>query len=199
MYHDRKWIAAMLSTPGVPAIRSFDIANIHVRGRASRLGAIVKDWRSFLSRLGFKGPLWVTEHGYPARTLFQYDRAFRGGERAQANFLTRSLPALRGAGAGQVFVTLRDSWPSEWTGEYASEGVISLGEAPPFSVRRKASFEVVRKLNARWQRKVSRLRTLRARHLKAAARARRAGRRAAVRRHKKLARGYARRLKALAA
>lgn len=112
------------------------------------------------------------------------------------DFLARSLPALRAAGAGQVFVTLRDSWPSEFVGEYASEGVVNLGERSPFAVRRKASFEVVKQLNARW-RLVQRLRTLRRRHLKAAARHRRAGRRAQARRHQRLARRYARRLKAI--
>lgn len=198
MHHDSKWISAMLATPGVDVIRKFDIANVHVRGPLRRLAPVVKRWRAFLSKRGFKGPLWVTEHGYPAATAFQYDRTFRGGERAQAHFLARSLPALKKAGARQVFVTLRDSWPTEFLGEYASEGVINLAQRSPFAVRQKASFGVVRTLNARWRRQVQRLRTLRRRHLRAAARHRRAGHRKQARRHQRLARRYARKLKAIA-
>ena len=198
MYPDRTWISAMLATPGATAIQKFDIANVHVRGPLTQVRSVVRRWRSFFAQRGFKGPLWVTEHGYPASSRFQYDRAFRGGERAQAAFLGRSLPAIRAAGARQVFVTLRDSWPTEFLGEYASEDVISLAQSPPFAVRRKASFQTVRDLNARWRRLVQRLKTLRRRHLKAAARHRRAGRRAQARRHQRLARRYARRLKAIA-
>jgi hypothetical protein len=197
MHHDKRWISAMLATPGIDAIRKFDIANVHVRGPVTRLAPVIRRWRAFLSSRGFKGPLWVTEHGYPGATRYQYDRAFRGGERAQAAFLAQSLRRLKTAGARQVFVTLRDSWSSEFLGEYASEGVINLGERSPFPVRQKASFDVVRKLNARWRRRVERLGTLRRRHLRAAARHRRAGRRAQARRHQRLARHYARRLRAI--
>jgi hypothetical protein len=194
MYQDRKWITQMLDTPGVNAIRKLDIANVHLRGRASRLGGMVKRWRAYFAARGFRGQLWVTEHGYPGNTAFQYDRAFRGGEGAQAAFLGRSLPALRKAGARQVFVTLRDSWRSEFVGEYASEGVISLAERSPFAVRRKPAFAVVAELTARW-RKAERLRALRRRHLKAAARARLGGRTAKADKHRRLARRYARRIK----
>jgi hypothetical protein len=194
MYQDKKWITQMLDTPGVNAIRQFDVANVHLRGKASRLGGAVKRWREYFAKRGFRGPLWVTEHGYPGRTLYQYDRTFRGGEVAQAAFLGRSLPALRKAGARQVFVTLRDSWRSEFLGEYASEGVIALAERSPYSVRRKPSFEVVTQLTASW-RKAERLRVLRKRHLNAAKRAKRAGRKASYRKHRRLARRYALRIK----
>ena len=194
MYQDKKWITQMLETPGVDAIRKFEVANVHLRGKASRLGGSVKRWREYFAKRGFRGQLWVTEHGYPGNTLFQYDRAFRGGEGAQAAFLGRSLPALRKAGARQVFVTLRDSWRSEFVGEYASEGVINLGESSPFAVRRKPAFDVVTRFNARW-RKAERLRTLRKRHLRAAARHKRAGRRAKAKKHRRLARRYSLRAK----
>lgn len=151
MKTDKRWIDEMLATPGANAIRKFDIANVHVRGPLKGLGKAVRRWRAYFAARGFRGPLWVTEHGYPASTAYQYDRAFRGGERAQAAFLRRSLPALRKAGARQVFVTLRDSWPGELGGEYASEGVIALGRHSPFAVRRKAAFGVVRQLNSRWR------------------------------------------------
>lgn len=190
MYQDRKWITEVLNTPGVNAIRKFDIANVHLRGKASRLAGSVRRWRAYFAQRGFRGQLWVTEHGYPGDTRYQYDRAYRGGEDAQADFLRRSLPALRKAGARQVFVTQRDAWRSEFLGEYGSEGVISLGQRSPFAVRRKPAFGVVTRLTGRW-RKAQRLRALRKRHLKAAARHKRAGRKAAARKHRRLARRYA--------
>ncbi len=196
MYPDRKWIAAMLSTPGVDAIRKFDIANVHLRGRANTMAIAVKRWRSYFAARGFKGQLWVTEHGYPGRTLFQYDRTFRGGERAQAAFLGKSLPALRSGGARQVFFTLRDSWRSEFTGEYLSEGILNLGERAPYSVRRKQSFTVVSQLNARW-RKAERLRVLRKRALKRAKRYKRLGRKRAAKRQRSVARRYTKRIRKL--
>ncbi len=193
---DRLWINRMLSTPGANAIRKFDIANVHVRGRARDLPGVVRRWRGFFAKWGFRGPLWVTEHGYPASRKFQYDRAYRGGERAQAAFLARSLPALRAAGARQVFVTERDSWADEFTGEFASEGILNIAQRPPYSVRRKAAFKTVRAANRRWVR-ARRLATLRRRHLRAATRARKAHKRRSARHHKKLARRYAKRLRAL--
>lgn len=197
MYPDKRWITAMLDTPGVDAIHSFDIANIHLRGRLSTLRRKVRRWRRYFAERGFHGPLWVTEHGYPSNTRFQYDRRFRGAQRAQAAYLRRSLPALRAGGARQVFVTLRDSWPTEFIGEYASEGVISLGEGSPFPVRPKPAFVTVKRLNTRWRR-VQRFRTLRLREIKAAKRAARAGHRAQARRLQRLAHRYARRIRALA-
>lgn len=198
MYQDRAWISAVFDTPGVDAIRKFDIANVHLRGKARGLAGSVRRWRAYFAQRGFRGQLWVTEHGYPGNTSYQYDRAYRGGEDAQADFLERSLPALRKAGARQVFVTQRDAWRSEFEGEYASEGVISLGQRPPFGVRHKPAFDVVTRLAGRW-RKAERLRALRTRHLRAAARHRRAGRKAAARKHRRLARRYAVRIAKLKA
>ena len=187
MKEDRSWMNRMLSTPGASAIRKFDIANVHVRGRVRDLPGVIRRWRAFFARWGFRGPLWVTEHGYPATRTFQYDRAYRGGEDAQAAYLERSLPALRQAGAAQVFVTQRDSWPDEFVGEFASEGILSLGQRAPFSVRRKPAFGVVTTMNRRW-RTAMRLSASRRSHLRAARRLRRAGRGAAARRHERLAR-----------
>ena len=197
MYGDRVWINRMLSTPGASAIRKFDIANVHLRGRARDMPRTVRRWRGFFRKWGFRGPLWVTEHGYPADRAFQYDPAFRRGESGQAAYLARSLPALRRAGADQVFVTQRDSWPDEFgRGEFASEGILNLGQRAPFAVRRKPSFAIVDVMNSRW-RSAKRLTTLTRRHQRAARRARRAGNTRSAERHRRLARRYAARLRAL--
>jgi hypothetical protein len=67
--------------------------------------------------------VWVIEHGYPAEPADQSDPAFRGGEPAQAAFLTESVLALAEASAGEVFVTLRDNLD----GASASEGRANEG------------------------------------------------------------------------
>jgi hypothetical protein len=103
-------------------------------------------WRDRLAGHGFSGPVWVTEHGYPGDTAFQPDPAFRGGEAAQAAFLTESVLSLGEAGAAEVFVTLRDNLD----GGFASEGVVDIDEQAPFGVRRKPSFAAVRRLVDRW-------------------------------------------------
>jgi hypothetical protein len=144
---EREWIERMLGTPGAAAARKFDIASLHLRLRLRNvladLPAYLRGWRELLSAHGFRGPVWVTEHGYPADPAFQWDPAYRGGDAAQAAFLRDSIPALAGAGAAQVFVTLRDNL---W-GEYLSEGLVHVDESrPDYPVVRRASFEAVRKL-----------------------------------------------------
>jgi hypothetical protein len=87
----------------------FDIANIHLRGEHMRARARAAS--AFFGRR----PLWVTEHGYPSQP----------DPRAQASYLSHSIPALRAGGADQVFVTLHDN-----IGEFgpdspfASEGIL---------------------------------------------------------------------------
>ena len=100
------------------------------------------------------------------------------------------------AGVRQVFVTLRDSWPSEFIGEYQSEGLVSLGQRYPYSYRRKPAFANIASLNGRWRRG-ERLIAARRKQLRAARKARKAGKRRKARRHYKLARRYAKRWKNL--
>ena len=151
----RSWISAMLATPGVSTPSASSTSRTCTcADRASRLGSVGQALARVLRRSAASaGQLWVTEHGYPGSTRFQYDRAFRGGEDAQAAYLERVAPrACARRGARQVFVTLRDSWRSEFLGEYASEGVISLGQRSPFAVRRKAVLRrASTQLNARWR------------------------------------------------
>lgn len=116
----RPWLARVLAAAGRPPGRAFDVAGVHVRGRLAKLPVKLGDWRSFLARHGFTGPLWVTEHGYPSQRRWQFDPRFRGGEAAQADYLSRSVPALLRAGAANVFVTERDNLH----GRFSSEGLL---------------------------------------------------------------------------
>jgi hypothetical protein len=141
------WIEQVFATPGAGAARKFDIAAVHLRlrvpGAASGLVRPLRGWRDLLARHGFGGPVWVTEHGYPADPAVQRDPAYQGGDAAQAAFLRESVRLLAEAGAGQVFVTLRDNL---W-GEYLSEGLVHIDEAQPhYPAARRPSFAVVRSL-----------------------------------------------------
>jgi len=90
--------------------------------------------------------VWVTEHGYPAATPYQYDRAYRGGDAAQAAYLTQTLVGLGEVGAPQVFVTLRD----DVLGQYASEGLEHIEDTNPDAMTRRPSFDVVKRIIDNW-------------------------------------------------
>jgi hypothetical protein len=137
------WINSVLATPGANAIHRFDIANVHIRSRAASAGAIVSSWRRYFSSKGFRGPLWITEMSYPADTCWQHDPAYRGGAPAQARYMKAVIPAMINAGAGKVFVTLRD-----WQGRFASEGVLDTDDPLTAFPRytRRPSFYTVCKL-----------------------------------------------------
>jgi hypothetical protein len=144
--HEPGWLERVFATPGADAIHKFDIANVHLRGP---VGAVVRrygEFRAWLGAHGFTGPLWVTEHGYPADPAYQGDPEFTGGDAAQAGYLTQSLVGLGEAGAEQVFVTLRDNLE----GEYASEGLIHIEGTPGHTAIRRESFGAVRRLVMNW-------------------------------------------------
>lgn len=143
--HEPAWLAQVFAIPG--AALSFDIANVHLRGSVANVVNRFSEFRARLAGYGFSGPVWVTEHGYPADPAFQTDPAFIGGEAGQAGYLTQSLVGLGEAGAGQVFVTLRDQGAA---GEYATEGVEHLVEAPGYAVQRRPAFAAVRRLADSW-------------------------------------------------
>jgi hypothetical protein len=148
---EHAWTRRVLDTPGASAARKFDIAALHLRLRLRNvladLPAYLRGWRFLLATHGFRGPVWVTEHGYPADPQFQWDPAYRGGDAAQAAFLRDSIPQLTAAGADQVFVTLRDNL---W-GEYLSEGLVHIDEsAPDLPVARRPAFDVARELSDEW-------------------------------------------------
>jgi hypothetical protein len=152
--HD--WIEQVLATPGADAAHKFDIAAVHLRLRLRNtlpeLADWLTQWRALLAGHGFTGPIWVTEHGYPADPAFQWDPAYRGtdaatGATAQAALLRRSIPLLAKAGASQIFITLRDNL----YGEYLSEGIEHIDESQPGDpATRRPSFDTVRDLAIAW-------------------------------------------------
>jgi hypothetical protein len=144
--HEPGWLERAFATPGADAIHKFDIANVHLRGPVENVVRRYGEFRSWIQARGFQGPLWVTEHGYPADPAFQTDRAYTGGDAAQAAYLTQTLVGLGEAGAPQVFVTLRDNLD----GEYATEGLEHIDEATGNAVTRRESFAAVQRLVANW-------------------------------------------------
>ncbi|MBA3262117.1 MAG: hypothetical protein H0T69_06555 [Thermoleophilaceae bacterium] len=157
---EHEWIERVLATPGADAAHKFDIAAVHLRLRLRNelheLPEWLTSWRALLARHGFHGPIWVTEHGYPADPAFQWDPAYRGadapgGDAAQAALLRDSIRLLARAGAGQIFVTLRDNL----FGEFLSEGLVHIDEAQPgYPAGRRQSFAAVRDLALKWDRAV---------------------------------------------
>lgn len=141
-----RWLERVLATPGADALRKFDVANVHLRGPADAVVRRYTEFRSWLAARGFTGPVWVTEHGYPADPAFQVDGAFAGGAPGQAAYLTQTLVGLGEAGAEQVFVTLRDNLE----GEYASEGVTHIAGPPAHAATRRESFAAVSRLASSW-------------------------------------------------
>ena len=149
--HEPGWLERVFATPGADAIHKFDIANVHLRGPVDAVVRRYGEFRTWLAARGFEGPLWVTEHGYPADPAFQTDRAYAGGDASQAAYLTQTLVGLGEAGAEQVFVTLRDNLE----GEYASEGLENIGAAPGYVTTRRPSFAAVRRLVDDWEQVMS--------------------------------------------
>ena len=144
--HEPGWLERVFATPGADALHKFDIANIHLRGPVDNVVHRYGEFRSWIEARGFRGPLWVTEHGYPADPAFQTDRAYAGGDAAQAAYLVQTLVGLGEAGAPQVFVTLRDNLE----GEYASEGLEHIDEANGYAVARRGSFAAVQRVIDNW-------------------------------------------------
>lgn len=144
--HKPEWLERVFTTPGADAIHKFDIANVHLRGPVDNVVRRYVEFRSWLGAHGFNGPLWVTEHGYPAAPEYQYDSAYRGGDAAQAAYLTQTLVGLGEVGAPQVFVTLRD----DVLGQYASEGLAHIEDANPDALTRRPSFGAVKRIIDNW-------------------------------------------------
>jgi hypothetical protein len=143
---DPAWLERVFATPGTDAIHKFDIASVHLRGPVAPVVSRYQQFRAWLGDRGFKGPLWITELGYPADPAYQVDPSFTGGDAGQAAYLTQSLMDLGEAGAKQVFVTLRDNGE----GAYASEGLVHMDEAPGGATTRRESFYAVSRLATNW-------------------------------------------------
>ena len=140
------WLGQVFATPGADAAHAFDTANVHERGDLWSLAPDLAAWKGFLAANGFRGPLWVTEHGYPSDPAYQYDPGYTGGTSAQAAYLAASIPTLVDAGAAEVFVTERDNL----TGQFSSEGVLGGDVSdPPVSAPQivpKPAFAVVQNI-----------------------------------------------------
>jgi len=149
MYPDSRgadWLGRVFRTAGTDAARKFDIASIHLRGRTKEMLKNMRERTRFLRGAGRSAPMWVTEHGYPGDTRWQRDADYRGGEKAQAAYLAEALPALALAGAGQVFVTLRDGGGKQ----FDSEGILSGQGRPGEPFGRKEAWRAVRDAASHW-------------------------------------------------
>lgn len=139
-----RWMSSMLATPGADAVHKFDVANLHLRVAPTQVGGVACHWEGFLRSIGFYGPLWVTETGYPANPAEQDEPGYETGRRAQSAWLTAAIPAMLASGVSRVFVTERDLS----NGAYASEGVLRTPNPLPASppIRRRPSFYAVQRL-----------------------------------------------------
>ncbi len=134
----REYLAALLRRPGVR--RSFDVAALSLRGSVRTVVAAVPKWRRRFAGKGFRGPIWVTEHGYPADPAYQWDPAYQGGEAGQARYLAASLPKLLRTGVRRLFVSLRDSRGGPWASEGLLTGtVLDPPQPDPVVIRRPAA------------------------------------------------------------
>lgn len=140
----QRWMNAMLATRGTDAVHKFDVANLHLRVAPTQVAAVACRWKGYLSAQGFYGPMWVTETGYPANPAEQNEPGYESGPRAQAHWLTATIPAMLASGVDRVFVTERDLS----RGAYASEGVLQAPNPLPASpqIRRRPSFYAVQRL-----------------------------------------------------
>jgi hypothetical protein len=136
------WPARLLAIPG--ARDAFDIASVHLRGRMKVVVSAVAFWRRRLAELGFHGPIWATEHGYPTDPTYQWDKHYQG-VLGQARYLSRSLPALIGAGIDRIFVTLRDNRGGPWATEGLIGGTVFDPPSPAPQVVRKPAADAVRR------------------------------------------------------
>ena len=146
--HEPAWLERVFATPGADALHAFDVANVHLRGPVANVVSRYTQFRSGLAARGFNGPVWVTEHGYPADPAYQGDPAYAAGDSSQAAYLTQTLVGLGEAGAEQIFVTLRDNLGRE----YASEGLVHIDETAGagYPVQRRPAFSAVRRLVDSW-------------------------------------------------
>ena len=121
---DREWISAVLHDADEPVIRVIDIANVHLRGRASEIYPATRDARRYFASLGFRGPLWVTETGYPSLPAHQWDPAYDDGDAAQMAYIQRLVPDMIRGGADAMFLAFRDGPEFGQSSPFASEGIV---------------------------------------------------------------------------
>jgi hypothetical protein len=146
---DRTFLRAVLHDARNPLAGQIDVAAVHLRGGLAGLGAQARASARFFRRMGVRGPLRITETGYPSEPGHQWDRTLAGGERDQARWIARGPRELIDGGAARVFVTLRDGPEFGPRSAFASEGVVrwpqltAAGRAVP-----KPAFAALRRLAA---------------------------------------------------
>jgi hypothetical protein len=121
---DSAWIAAVLHDADEPVVRVIDVANVHLRGRASEMYRAASDAKRSFKALGFRGPLWVTETGYPSLPAHQWDPDYQNGDASQMAFIQRLVPDMIRGGADVMFLTFRDGPEFGPSSAFASEGVV---------------------------------------------------------------------------
>ncbi len=135
------FVAQALNDRAYPLRPLIDVANVHIREPLRALPGSITAAQALFRRLGFAGPLWVTETGYPSRPDHQWEPGFQGGLRDQGRWLSRGVRALVGAGAERVFVAFRDTREFGRDSVFASEGVLRWPRARP-----KPAFWTLRQL-----------------------------------------------------
>lgn len=146
---DRTWIAAVLHDADEPVIRVIDVANVHLRGRASEMHSATRDAKRYFRSLGFRGPLWVTETGYPSRPAHQWDPAYDDGDASQMAYLQRLVPDMIRGGADAMFLTFRDGPEFGQSSPFASEGLVRWPAIVDGRAVYKPAFATVATLAAR--------------------------------------------------
>ena len=125
---DRRFLRAVLHDDSNPLAEQIDVAAVHLRGALSGMGRLARASLRFFRSTGFRGPLWVTETGYPSEPAHQWDPSLTGGERDQARWIARGPRALLAGGCDRVFVTLRDGPEFGPQSAFASEGIVHWPE-----------------------------------------------------------------------
>jgi hypothetical protein len=121
---DRGFLRAVLRDARNPLAPLIDVAALHLRGPLAGLRARARAGVRFFRSMGVRGPLWITETGYPSEPSHQWDPSLKGGERDQARWVARGPRELLAGGAARVFVTLRDGPEFGFQSAFASEGVV---------------------------------------------------------------------------
>jgi hypothetical protein len=121
---DRGFLRAVLRDERNPLAGEIDVASVHLRGGLAGLRRQARTCVAFFRRMGVRGPLWITETGYPSEPAHQWDLSLKGGEPDQARWVARGPRELLAGGAARVFVTLRDGPEFGAQSAFASEGVV---------------------------------------------------------------------------
>ena len=106
---ERRWLDAMLATPGADAARKFDVAAAHLRLRQGEqladLSRSLTAFRALTVRGGLRRPDLGHRARLPGRPRLPVRPAYGGGDAGQAAFYRESLPLLAG---GRRRAGLRD-------------------------------------------------------------------------------------------